>query len=47
MITAFTGVPGGGKSLHAAQEIKDAIEKKGIPVLANFDVNRPMLGKAY
>lgn len=46
MIIAFTGVPGGGKSLHAAQEIKDAIEKKGIPVIANFDVNRPMLGKA-
>lgn len=46
MITAFTGVPGGGKSLHAAQEIKDAIEKKGIPVIANFDVNRPLLGKA-
>lgn len=46
MITAFTGVPGGGKSLHAAQEIKDAIEKKGIPVIANFDVNRPLLGKS-
>lgn len=45
LITAFTGVPGGGKSLHAAQEIKDAIEKKGIPVIANFDVNRPLLGK--
>lgn len=45
MITCFTGVPGGGKSLHAAQEIKDAIEKKGIPVIANFDVNRPMLGR--
>lgn len=46
MITVFTGVPGGGKSLHAAQEIKDAIEKKGIPVIANFDVNRPLLGKS-
>lgn len=41
MIVAFTGVPGGGKSLHAAQEILDAITKKGIPVIANFDVNRP------
>ena len=45
MITAFTGVPGGGKSLHAAQEILDAITKKGIPVIANFDVNRPMFDK--
>ena len=40
MITAYTGVPGGGKSLHAAQDIMDAITKKGIPVIANFDVNR-------
>ena len=46
MITAFTGVPGGGKSLHAAQEIMDAITKKGIPVIANFDVNRPKFQKA-
>lgn len=46
MITAFTGVPGGGKSLHAAQEIMDAITKKGIPVIANFDVNRPKFEKA-
>lgn len=45
MITAFTGVPGGGKSLHAAQEILDAITKKGIPVIANFDVNRPKFEK--
>ena len=45
MITAFTGVPGGGKSLHAAQEILDAVTKKGIPVIANFDVNRPMFDK--
>lgn len=45
MITAFTGVPGGGKSLHAAQEILDAICKKGIPVIANFDVNRPKFEK--
>lgn len=47
MITAFTGVPGGGKSLHAAQEIMDAITKKGIPVIANFDVNRPKFQKAW
>lgn len=45
MIVAYTGVPGGGKSLHAAQEILDAITKKGIPVIANFDVNRPKFGK--
>ena len=47
MITAYTGVPGGGKSLHAAQEIMDAITKKGIPVIANFDVNRPKFQKAW
>lgn len=47
MIQAYTGVPGGGKSLHAAQEIMDAITKKGIPVLANFDVNRPKFDKAW
>lgn len=46
MITCFTGVPGGGKSLHAAQEIMDAVTKKGVPVIANFDVNRPMFSKA-
>lgn len=47
MIQSYTGVPGGGKSLHAAQEIMDAITKKGIPVLANFDVNRPKFEKAW
>lgn len=40
MIVAFTGVPGGGKSLHAAQLILDSVTKKGIPVIGNFDVNR-------
>lgn len=45
MITAYTGVPGGGKSLHAAQDILDSITKKGIPVIANFDVNRPKFKK--
>ena len=46
MIQAYTGVPGGGKSLHAAQEILDAITKKGIPVIGNFDVNRKKFQKA-
>lgn len=41
MIQAYTGVPGGGKSLHAAQEIIDAVCRKDVPVIANFDVNRP------
>lgn len=45
MIQAFTGVPGGGKSLHAAQEILDAVRFKNVPVIANFDVNRPKLYK--
>jgi len=45
MIQAFTGVPGGGKSLHAAQEILDAVTKKGIPVIANFGVNRSKFEK--
>lgn len=47
MILTFTGVPGGGKSLHAAQEILDAITKKGIPVIANFDVNRRKFEKVW
>lgn len=47
MILAYTGVPGGGKSLHAAQEILDTITKKGNPVIANFDVNRPKFQKAW
>lgn len=47
MIVTYTGVPGGGKSLHAAQEIMDAITKKGIPVIANFDVNRPKFDRAW
>ena len=45
MIVAYTGVPGGGKSLHAAQDILDAVTKKGIPVIGNFGVNRKKFDK--
>lgn len=45
MIEIYTGVPGSGKSLHAAADIRDALNKpRGCdrPVIANFAVN---LGK--
>ena len=45
MIYAYTGVPGGGKSLHAAQDILDAVTKKDVAVIANFNVNRKRLEK--
>lgn len=47
MIFAYTGVPGGGKSLHAAQDILDSVTKKDVTVLANFDVNRKKLKKGF
>ena len=31
--------------MHAAQEIMDAVRCKGIPVIANFDVNRQKLNR--
>lgn len=34
----LTGVPGSGKSLDAAQEIKRRL-KRGIPVVCNFEIN--------
>ena len=45
MIYMYTGVPGSGKSLHAAQDVLDAVTKKGVTVIANFDCNRSMFDK--
>lgn len=42
MIELYTGTPGSSKSLHAAGDIRDALNKRrGVdkPVIANFDVN--------
>ncbi len=38
MIYLYTGTPGSGKSYHAAEVVHRAL-KRGIPVLANFEVN--------
>ena len=45
MITAYTGVPGGGKSLHAAQDILDSLTKKNVPVIANFNINQKRVNR--
>lgn len=42
MIVLYTGTPGSGKSLHAAHDIREALNKirgEDRPVIANFDVN--------
>lgn len=42
MIVLYTGTPGSGKSLHAAADIREALNKRrgeDRPVLANFEVN--------
>lgn len=42
MIELYSGTPGSGKSLHAAHEIREALDKyRGAdkPVIANFEVN--------
>lgn len=42
MIELYTGTPGSGKSLHAAHEIREALDKyRGAdkPVVTNFEVN--------
>ena len=39
MIYLYTGVPGSGKSLHAAQDVIDAITCKEVSVIANFKCN--------
>lgn len=47
MIYAYTGVPGGGKSLHAAQDVMDAITAKGVCVIANFRCNEKMFTRGF
>lgn len=39
MIYCYTGVPGSGKTLHAASDIRRALAA-GRPVIANFDINQ-------
>lgn len=39
MLILFTGVPGSGKSLHAARMMYDCIRWKRVPVIANFEIN--------
>lgn len=36
MIELYSGTPGSGKSLHAAQKIKQWLEIIGEPVITNF-----------
>lgn len=45
MITAFTGVPGGGKSLHAAQIMYDSIMYKDRLVISNVRISDSFLHK--
>ena len=41
MIVAYTGVPGTGKSLHAANDVRFALNRKHPrPVLANFELSK-------
>lgn len=44
MILLFTGVPGSGKSLHAAKMIRDHLKWRRCPVICNFDVNPDLKG---
>ncbi|MCR2036158.1 zonular occludens toxin domain-containing protein [Adlercreutzia mucosicola] len=39
MIYLYSGTPGSGKSLHVARDIRDHLGAKGLPVIANFDIN--------
>lgn len=39
MIVAYTGVPGGGKSVHAAQDISDGLRFKDQLVISNVPIN--------
>lgn len=46
MIVLYTGTPGSGKSLHAAHDIREALNKirgEDRPVIANFDVNTTLV----
>ena len=39
MIYLYSGTPGSGKSLHAAQQIYEALHVKKMLVITNFPVN--------
>lgn len=43
MISLYSGTPGSGKSLHAAQKIYTRLTIARKPVIANFPVNRQLL----
>lgn len=43
MVYLYSGTPGSGKSTHAAQVILDSV-RRGVVVIANFEVNLPVLG---
>lgn len=47
MIYLYTGVPGSGKSLHAAQDVLDAIRCKSVTVIANFKCNESYFEKGF
>ena len=47
MIYLYTGVPGSGKSLHAAQDVLDAVKCKGVTVIANFKCNESYFEKGF
>lgn len=38
-IYLYSGTPGSGKSLHAAQDMSDYLRCKKLPVVGNFDLN--------
>ena len=43
MIDLYTGTPGSGKSLHAADQIKKWVELYKEPVICNFEINSDYL----
>lgn len=43
MIYLYSGTPGSGKSLHCARTIMLQL-KRGLPVIANFDINTKKIG---
>lgn len=44
MIYLYSGTPGSGKSLHTARVVLNDL-RRGIPVIANFDINRNYVRK--
>lgn len=45
MIYLYSGTPGSGKSLHSARVIYYTL-KRGLPIIANFDVNQKKIKKS-